>query len=70
MAFNKGISNYRKTLGRGLKRETITHDKEKLKEEIDSTMDKILSIAISKGDKVLSNQIVSVMDKIKIVFYE
>lgn len=70
VAFKMGISNYRKTLGRGLKQESIPYDKEKLKGEIEDTLDKILAKALGKGDKHLSEQIVDVMDKIKIVFYD
>lgn len=70
VAFKKGISNYRQTLGRGLEPEQITHDKDKLKEEIENTLDKILARTMNRGDIILSEQIVNVMDKLKIVFYE
>lgn len=68
-AFQKGISNYRKNLGRNIREEEITHDKELLKEEVEETLDKILAKALGKDDRELSSQIVSVMDKLKTVFY-
>lgn len=69
-AFKKGVANYHRAIGRKIQRDEITHDKETLKMEVESTLEKLLSRAVSKSDNETSAQVVEVMDKLKIIFYE
>lgn len=69
-AFKACFANYKKSKFRGRKREEISHDKTLLKSEVESSLDELVATLNNKDENKLVEELLVVMEKLKIIFYD
>ncbi|WP_242302192.1 HNH endonuclease [Bacillus cereus group sp. BfR-BA-01423] len=69
-AFKTCFANYKKSKFRGRKREEISHDKTLLKSEVESSLDELVATLNNKDENELVEELLVVMEKLEIIFYD
>ncbi|WP_236799817.1 HNH endonuclease [Bacillus cereus] len=69
-AFKACFANYKKSKFRGRKREEISHDKTLLKSEVESSLDELVATLNNKDENELVEELLVVMEKLEIIFYD
>ncbi|MGG3264457.1 HNH endonuclease [Bacillus paranthracis] len=69
-AFKTCFANYKKSKFRGSKREELSRDKTLLKSEVESSLDKLVATLNNKDEHELVEELLGVMGKLEIIFYD
>ncbi|MFS0862122.1 HNH endonuclease [Fredinandcohnia sp. 179-A 10B2 NHS] len=71
-AFQKCLANFKKNKFRSNRNllEELSKDKSLLKQEVEQTLDKILVTLNNKGEEELMGEIIEVMNRLEVIFYE
>lgn len=69
-AFKTCFANYQKSKFSESKREELSRDKTLLKSEVESSLDKLVSILNNKDEHELVEELLGVMEKLEIIFYD
>lgn len=69
-AFKTCLANYKKMKFRGRKRQEHSRDKTLLKSEVENSLDKLVATLNNKDENELVEELLVVMEKLEIIFYD
>lgn len=70
VAFKKCLANFRKNKASGKITDAFSEDKRQLKDEVETTLDKVLESLLIREENQLAEQLAGVMKRLEIIFYD